>query len=134
MISLCELCADSAHSALGGSSRRQSWRLGHMPAVVLPLLVLALTGSAFQAGLVMGLNAIATIVISPIAGVLVDRWNRKVTMLLCDAGRTFVTLSIPLAFWLHILTMPLIYVTVLIAAVALGLAATIIVVSVVRGP
>src|SRR2546429_3754980 len=62
--------------------------------VALPLLVLALTGSAFQAGLVMGLNAIATIVISPIAGVLVDRWNRKVTMLLCDAGRTFVTLSI----------------------------------------
>jgi MFS family permease len=85
--------------------------------VALPLLVLALTGSAAQAGLVMGLNAIATIVVSPIAGVLVDRWNRKMTMLWCDAGRTIVTLSIPLAFWLHILTMPLIYVTVLIASI-----------------
>jgi predicted MFS family arabinose efflux permease len=39
------------------------------------------------------------------------------TMLWCDAGRTLVTLSIPLAFWLHILTMPLIYVTVVIASI-----------------
>src|SRR5579884_112216 len=59
--------------------------------VAIPLLILALTGSAAQAGLVMGLSAIATIVISPIAGVLADRWNRKMTMLWCDAGRTLVT-------------------------------------------
>jgi MFS family permease len=85
--------------------------------VALPLLILAITRSAVQAGLVMGLNAIATIAISPIAGVLVDRWNRKTTMLLCDAGRTIVTLSIPVAFWLHMLTMPLLYVTVLIASI-----------------
>jgi MFS family permease len=85
--------------------------------VALPLLVLALTGSAAQAGFVVGLNAIATILISPIAGVLADRWNRKTTMLVCDMGRTFVTLSIPLAFWLHILTMPLIYVAVAVASI-----------------
>ena len=85
--------------------------------LALSLLVLALTGSAFQAGLVIGLNAVATIVISPIAGVLVDRWNRKTTMLLCDAGRTLVTLTIPLAYWLHVLTMPQIYVAVTIASI-----------------
>ena len=85
--------------------------------LALPLLVLALTGSAVQAGLAIGLNAVATIVVSPIAGVLVDRWNRKTTMLLCDAGRTFVTLTIPLAFWSHMLTMSQIYVAVAIASI-----------------
>ncbi len=85
--------------------------------LALPLLVLALTGSAIQAGLAIGLNAVASIVVSPIVGVLVDRWNRKTTMVLCDAGRMFVTLTIPLAFWSHMLTMPLIYVAVAIASI-----------------
>ncbi len=85
--------------------------------LALPLLVLALTGSAVQAGLVIGLNAVASIVVSPIAGVLVDRWDRKTTMVLCDAGRMLVTLTIPLAFWSHMLTMPSIYVAVAIASV-----------------
>jgi len=85
--------------------------------LALPLLVLALTGSVVQAGLAIGLNAVATIVVSPIAGVLVDRWNRKTTMLLCDAGRMFVTLTIPLAFWSHMLTMSQIYVAVAIASI-----------------
>jgi len=48
--------------------------------IALPLFVLALTGSVVQAGLAIGFNAVATIVVSPIAGVLVDRWNRKTTM------------------------------------------------------
>ncbi|HYL45240.1 MAG TPA: MFS transporter [Ktedonobacteraceae bacterium] len=85
--------------------------------LVLPLLVLALTGSTVQAGLAIGLNAVATIVVSPIAGVLVDRWNRKTTMLLCDAGRMLVTLTIPLAFWSHVLTISQIYVAVAIASI-----------------
>lgn len=85
--------------------------------LALPLLVLALTGSTVQAGLAIGLNAVATIVVSPIAGVLVDRWNRKTTMLLCDAGRMLVTLTIPLAFWSHVLTISQIYVAVAIASI-----------------
>jgi MFS family permease len=85
--------------------------------VALPLLVLALTGSAVQAGIAIGLNTIAIIVVSPIAGALVDRWNRKVTMVLCDTGRMFITLTIPLAFWLHALTMVQIYVAVALTGV-----------------
>src|SRR3954451_262642 len=53
--------------------------------MALPLLVLLLTGSAVQAGIAVGLNTGAIIIVSPIAGALVDRWNRKVTMLICDA-------------------------------------------------
>jgi MFS family permease len=85
--------------------------------MAIPLFVLALTGSVVQAALAIGFNAIATIVVSPIAGVLVDRWNRKTTMLLCDSGRMLVTLTIPLAFWLHILTMPQIYIAVAITGI-----------------
>jgi MFS family permease len=82
--------------------------------IAVPLFVLALTGFVVQADLAIGFNAVATIVVSPIAGVLVDRWNRKTTMLLCDAGRMLVTLTLPLAFWLHVITMLQIYMAVAI--------------------
>ncbi len=85
--------------------------------MALPLLVLLLTGSAVQAGIAVGLNAGAIIVVSPIAGALVDRWNRKITMLICDAGRAMATFTIPLAFWLHLLTMPQVYIVVAIAGI-----------------
>ncbi|HLZ59379.1 MAG TPA: MFS transporter [Ktedonosporobacter sp.] len=85
--------------------------------VALPLLVLALTGSVVQVGIALGLNTIAVLVVSPIAGALVDRWNRKRTMLICDAGRMLLILTIPLAFWFHVLKMPQIYIVVTLAGV-----------------
>lgn len=85
--------------------------------IAIPLLVLALTGSAVQVGIAMGLSTIAVLVVSPLAGVFADRWNRKWTMLICDAGRLLITLTIPLAFWFHVLTMWQIYLVVTIAGV-----------------
>ncbi len=38
-------------------------------------------------------------------------------MVICDAGRMFITLTIPLAFWFHALTMLQIYVVVAIAGI-----------------
>lgn len=87
--------------------------------IALPLLILALTGSAVQAGIAVSLNTIAVLIISPVAGVLADRWNRKRIMLLCDTGRMLLTLTIPLAFWFHVLTMPHIYIVVMLTG-ALG--------------
>lgn len=83
--------------------------------IALPLLVLALTRSVIQVALVVSLNTIAVLVISPLAGVLVDRWNRKRTMIICDAGRLVLTLTIPLAFWFHILTILQVSVVVTLA-------------------
>jgi MFS family permease len=83
----------------------------------LPLLVLALTGSAVQAGIAVGLNSVAVLAVSPLAGVLTDRWNRKSIMLLCDGGRMLLTLTIPLAFWFHALTMLQLYIVVTFAGV-----------------
>jgi predicted MFS family arabinose efflux permease len=65
---------------------------------VFPLLTLALSGSAAQAGLVAALNQVPSLLLSLPAGVLVDRWDRKRVMLLCEMGRTLSLLSIPLLF------------------------------------
>jgi MFS family permease len=85
--------------------------------IALPLLVLALTGSAVQAGIAVGLSSIAALVMSPLAGALVDKWDRKRTMMVCDAGRMLLTVTLPLAFWFHVLTMLQIYVVVTMASV-----------------
>ncbi|QBD77158.1 MFS transporter [Ktedonosporobacter rubrisoli] len=83
----------------------------------LPLLVLALTGSIVQAGIAISLSTIAVIVISPLAGALVDIWNRKTTMLICDAGRTLLTITIPLAFWFHTLNILQLYIIVTLTGI-----------------
>lgn len=85
--------------------------------IALPLLVLALTGSLVQAGIAVSLSTIAVLVVSPFAGVLADRWNRKWTMMISDAGRMLIYLSIPLAFWFQTLTMIQIYIVVTLAGV-----------------
>jgi|SRR5579875_1280444 hypothetical protein len=38
-------------------------------------------------------------------------------MLICDAGQMFITFTIPLAVWLHVLTMLQIYIVVTIAGI-----------------
>lgn len=85
--------------------------------IALPLLILALTGSAVQAGLAVGLSTIAVLAVSPLAGALVDRWDRRRTMLICDTGRLLLTLSIPLTFWFHLLSMPQLYLVVVLTGV-----------------
>jgi hypothetical protein len=52
-----------------------------------PLLVLALTHSPAKAGIVTFVNRFPFFLFSLPAGALVDRWNRKWIMLVCDAGR-----------------------------------------------
>jgi MFS family permease len=64
----------------------------------------------------VGLSTIAALVVSPLAGTLVDTWDRKRTMMICDAGRILLTFTLPLAFWFHVLTMLQIYVVVTMAS------------------
>jgi MFS family permease len=63
----------------------------------LPLLVLALTGSPVQAGLVLGLHTLAFLLFGPVAGALADRYDRKRLMIGCELGRFAVTGAVALA-------------------------------------
>ncbi len=65
--------------------------------LTFPLLVLALTGSPAQAGLVGAARALPFALLSLPAGALVDRWDRKRLMIWCDAGRALALGSVPLA-------------------------------------
>jgi MFS family permease len=65
--------------------------------LALPLLILSLTHSPVQAGLVGALHTVAILLTNLPAGALVDRWNRKYTMMWCDTGRVVALASIPLA-------------------------------------
>ena len=65
--------------------------------VAYPLLVLTLTGSPAQAGLV-GLVGNAPFVLLQLpAGAYVDRWNRRAVMIVCDCGRALALGSIAVA-------------------------------------
>jgi len=85
--------------------------------MALPLVVLALTGSATQAGFVLGLGTVSFLAFGLVAGALVDRWDRKTTMIWCEAGRTVLTAGVVVAAWLDRLTMPQLYATAVLAGI-----------------
>lgn len=73
-----------------------------------PLLVWDRTHSALQVGLVGAMNLLPYILLSLLAGVLVDRWNRKWVMIVCDSGRALNLVSLLTALLLgHLLVVQL---------------------------
>jgi MFS family permease len=77
---------------------------GAISELAYPLLVLAVTHSPAQAGFVAALRALPAMLFSLFAGVLVDRWDRKRVMLVCDVGRALSLASIPVAYAFGLLT------------------------------
>ncbi|HET8841436.1 MAG TPA: MFS transporter [Ktedonobacteraceae bacterium] len=67
--------------------------------IAFPLLVLAITFSPAQAGIVGALRGLPFALLCLPAGALVDRWDRKKVMLICDTGRAIAMGSIPIAIW-----------------------------------
>ncbi len=57
------------------------------------------TGSVTQFALISLFTALPGIVFSPIAGALVDRWDRRWAMILSDAGSGLCTLGMALLLW-----------------------------------
>ena len=87
---------------------------GEASQLALPLLILSLTHSPAQAGIASALRSLAYLLLGLPAGALIDRWDRKRTMILCDIGRALALGSVPLALALGRLSMAQIYLVSLI--------------------
>ncbi|HEX8221595.1 MAG TPA: MFS transporter [Chloroflexia bacterium] len=83
-------------------------------AIVMPLFILALTGSPWLAGIAGALNTLPYLVFSLPVGALIDRWDRKLVMILCDAGRAINMFSIPVAMLFDALTIWQLYAVTLV--------------------
>lgn len=68
--------------------------------VVLPWLVLELTGSAAAAGLVAALSTLPALVVIPVVGAAIDRFGRKRLSVLSDLASAVSVLAFPVVGWL----------------------------------
>ena len=82
--------------------------------LAFPLFVLAITHSPAQAGLIGALRGLPYALFILPAGALIDRWNRKLVMILCDIGRALALGSIPVALFLGHLTIVQLYIVSLV--------------------
>jgi len=82
--------------------------------IAYPLLVLAVTHSPARAGVVGFAQTLPFLLLYLPAGTFVDRWDRKRTMLVCDAGRAVALGSIGITVALGWLTMAQVVVVALI--------------------
>jgi MFS family permease len=79
--------------------------------LALPLVaVITLEASAFEVALLGVIEFLPFILISLPAGVWVDRMRRKPMLVTADVGRALLLASIPVAYWLDILTIWQLYV------------------------
>jgi MFS transporter, DHA3 family, macrolide efflux protein len=60
--------------------------------LAIPIMVERLTGSALQVGLSVMASALPMLLLGPVAGVFVDRWDRKRTMIAADLLRGLLVL------------------------------------------
>ncbi|MEU9132054.1 MFS transporter [Kitasatospora sp. NPDC048540] len=77
--------------------------------VVPTLMIFALHASALQVGVVAMAQYLGIPLLGPVAGVLVDRWDKRRTMLTCDLVRLAAVALIPLAYWQDALSTPLLF-------------------------
>ncbi|WP_338257517.1 MFS transporter [Dictyobacter halimunensis] len=73
--------------------------------VTLPLLLLALTNSPAIAGVVTSIGSLSLLLFCLPAGALVDRWDRKKVMIICDSLSTLGLVSLAAALLFNRLTL-----------------------------
>lgn len=79
--------------------------------VALPLLAVTVLGAgAGEVGLLAALATLMALVLGLPAGAWVDRVRRRRLMIAMDLGRAAALLSVPVAWWAGLLTMPQLYV------------------------
>ena len=63
--------------------------------IALGVMVLAVTGSAMQTGLVFLAATLPNLILGPIAGIFVDRWDQKHVLIVSDLLRAGLVLTLP---------------------------------------
>jgi MFS family permease len=93
--------------------------------IVLPLIVLALTGSPSQAGIIGFVDAAAMLLAGLPAGAVADRYDRRSVMLWCQAALVAVFGALALLLWADAVSLPALVLLALVngAATALTMAA-----------
>ena len=69
-------------------------RLGQM--ALIAFVYMRAPGSTLQIAKILSFTIIPVFIIGPLAGVYVDRWDRRRTMFICDFLRSLLVLAIPL--------------------------------------
>jgi MFS family permease len=80
--------------------------------VVPTLMIFALHASALQVGLVGMAQYLGIPLLGPVAGVLIDRWDKRRTLIGCDLIRLAAVIVIPVAYWRGVLSTPILFVCV----------------------
>lgn len=81
----------------------------------VPLLVFSLTGSAVKTGATLALSTVPYVLVSPFAGVVADRCDRRRVLLVTSWLQAAVTASVPAAYAGGVLTLAQVYVAVFVA-------------------
>lgn len=87
-----------------------SWIGTEVSGIALPLVVLTLTGSPAQAGGVAAIRGLVYVIWAIPAGVIIDRWDRKIVMVVANLGSGIAMGSITLALFFHGLSVIQLYV------------------------
>ena len=86
--------------------------------VTMPLIaVLALGVGANHLGALRAVQQVPVLLLALFIGVWVDRWRVRNVMVLADFGRALVLAVIPVAYLLHALNLPILYVVALLVGV-----------------
>ncbi|MBT2292476.1 MFS transporter [Paenibacillus albidus] len=80
--------------------------------VILPVLVYSLTGSTTIMGFVMAIYMLPNVLMLPISGHIVDRYDRVKIMMLADISRFVIMIATAVLALSGILTIPLLYILV----------------------
>jgi MFS family permease len=83
-------------------------------AVAMPVLVYRLSHSPFLTALTTTLEALPYLLVGLVAGALGDRWDRKRVMVTADLVNVGLIASVPIAWWLGVLTVPHVLVAALL--------------------
>lgn len=74
--------------------------------IAMSVLVYKVTGSIMHVGIMLAITTLPAVIFGVAAGVFVDRWDRRATMVVSDLLRAAIVLTIP---WLIHLGMPFFY-------------------------